>query len=42
MLHAYYLAFMHPKTAKRLSFTAPLPEDFVDALSALKDVMRDE
>ncbi len=37
MLHAYHLAFMHPKTGKRLSFTAPLPEDFLDAIAALKD-----
>jgi 23S rRNA pseudouridine1911/1915/1917 synthase len=35
MLHAYQLAFIHPRTAKRLSFEAPRPEDFRDALSAL-------
>ena len=35
MLHAYRLAFIHPRTAKRLSFEAPRPEDFLDALAAL-------
>ncbi len=36
MLHAYHLAFIHPRTAKRLSFEAPQPEDFLDALAALR------
>jgi 23S rRNA pseudouridine1911/1915/1917 synthase len=36
MLHAYRLAFIHPRTAKRLLFEAPRPEDFKDALAALK------
>ena len=36
MLHAYRLAFIHPRTAKRLSFDAPRPEDFEDALAALR------
>jgi 23S rRNA pseudouridine1911/1915/1917 synthase len=36
MLHAYRLAFIHPRTGKRLCFEAPLPEDFKDALQALK------
>jgi 23S rRNA pseudouridine1911/1915/1917 synthase len=36
MLHAGQLSFIHPRTAKRLSFTAPRPEDFLDALSALR------
>ena len=36
MLHAYRLAFIHPRTAKRLSFEAPQPEDFLDALAALR------
>ncbi len=36
MLHAFQLAFTHPSTGKRLNFTAPLPEDFLDALSALR------
>jgi len=36
MLHAHRLAFLHPRTAKRLSFEAPQPEDFADALAALR------
>jgi 23S rRNA pseudouridine1911/1915/1917 synthase len=36
MLHACRLSFIHPRTAKRLSFEAPRPEDFLDALSALR------
>jgi 23S rRNA pseudouridine1911/1915/1917 synthase len=36
MLHAFRLAFIHPRTAKRVHFQAPRPEDFNDALSALK------
>jgi 23S rRNA pseudouridine1911/1915/1917 synthase len=36
MLHAYYLAFMHPRTGRRMRFEAPRPEDFRDALAALK------
>jgi 23S rRNA pseudouridine1911/1915/1917 synthase len=36
MLHAWRLAFIHPRTAKRLSFDAPRPEDFLDALAALR------
>ena len=36
MLHAWKLAFIHPLTAKRLSFEAPQPEDFNDALLALR------
>lgn len=28
MLHAYSLAFTHPRTGERLTFTAPWPEDF--------------
>jgi 23S rRNA pseudouridine1911/1915/1917 synthase len=36
MLHAYRLAFIHPRTAKRLSFEAPRPDDFLDALAALR------
>jgi 23S rRNA pseudouridine1911/1915/1917 synthase len=37
MLHAYLLSFVHPRTGKRLSFKAKLPEDFLDALSALRE-----
>jgi 23S rRNA pseudouridine1911/1915/1917 synthase len=36
MLHAFQLSFMHPRTGKRLSSEARLPEDFRDALSALR------
>ena len=36
MLHAARLAFTHPRTAKKLNFSAPQPEDFLDALSALR------
>jgi 23S rRNA pseudouridine1911/1915/1917 synthase len=36
MLHAFHLGFIHPRTARRVSFEAPLPEDFVDALAALR------
>jgi 23S rRNA pseudouridine1911/1915/1917 synthase len=38
MLHAYLLAFIHPRTGKHLQFEAPLPEDFLDALDALRIV----
>ena len=38
MLHAGQLSFTHPHTGKRLSFTAPQPEDFLDALSALREI----
>lgn len=36
MLHAHRLAFIHPRTGRRLHFEAPRPEDFNDALAALK------
>jgi 23S rRNA pseudouridine1911/1915/1917 synthase len=36
MLHARHLAFVHPRTAKRLSFEAARPEDFEDALRSLQ------
>jgi len=36
MLHAFRLAFIHPRTGRGLVFEAPLPQDFVDALAALK------
>ncbi|MDL5051083.1 RluA family pseudouridine synthase [Oscillatoria amoena NRMC-F 0135] len=35
MLHAYRLAFAHPRTAKKLAFIAPLPEDFLTILERL-------
>jgi 23S rRNA pseudouridine1911/1915/1917 synthase len=36
MLHSFRLAFIHPRTGKRVSFEAPRPEDFLDALAALR------
>jgi 23S rRNA pseudouridine1911/1915/1917 synthase len=36
MLHAFELCFIHPRTAKRMAFRAPIPEDFLDALKALR------
>jgi 23S rRNA pseudouridine1911/1915/1917 synthase len=35
-LHAYHLAFLHPRTGRRVQFEAPLPEDFLDALAAFR------
>ncbi len=34
MLHAYSLAFEHPRTHEKMAFTAPLPEDFVKGLKS--------
>ena len=36
LLHSRELAFIHPRTEKRMSFEAPLPEDFEDALKCLR------
>jgi 23S rRNA pseudouridine1911/1915/1917 synthase len=36
MLHAFELGFTHPRTGKKLDFTAPMPADFEDALKALR------
>jgi 23S rRNA pseudouridine1911/1915/1917 synthase len=36
MLHSWRLAFSHPRTGKRLAFEATPPEDFLDALGALR------
>src|SRR5437660_5542963 len=36
MLHAYKLAFKHPRTGKKMSFEAPWPEDFKEGLTALR------
>ncbi len=35
MLHAWKLAFRHPKNEQRLSFEAPLPEDFRSVIESL-------
>lgn len=36
MLHAFRLAFIHPRSGKRVHFEAPLPKDFDDVLRALR------
>ncbi|HLH55375.1 MAG TPA: RluA family pseudouridine synthase [Verrucomicrobiae bacterium] len=36
MLHAFHLGFVHPRTGRKLGFEAPQPEDFKDALAALR------
>jgi 23S rRNA pseudouridine1911/1915/1917 synthase len=36
LLHAFELGFTHPRTGKKLDFTAPMPADFEDALKALR------
>ncbi|HEX4263949.1 MAG TPA: RluA family pseudouridine synthase [Verrucomicrobiae bacterium] len=36
MLHAFQLAFVHPRTAKRVHFEAPRPSDIEDMLKALR------
>jgi 23S rRNA pseudouridine1911/1915/1917 synthase len=36
MLHARELSFIHPRTGKEMSFEAPLPEDFGEALKFLR------
>jgi len=35
LLHAYRLTFVHPRTKKEVSFTAPLPDYFENVLSKL-------
>lgn len=32
MLHAYSLSFTHPTTGERMTFTAPLPVEFVKGM----------
>jgi len=36
-LHAMSLEFVHPETAKTVSFQAPLPEDFNDTINLLNE-----
>ena len=36
MLHAFQLAFIHPRSGKRVHFEAPLPKDFEQVLKALR------
>ena len=38
-LHGYRLTFTHPKTGEAMSFTAPVPDDFRSALTALHSVL---
>ena len=38
MLHAQKLAFLHPRTGKQQSFSAPYPADFGEALEKLRQV----
>jgi len=40
MLHAFHLAFIHSRTGRRIEFDAPLPADFLDALSVLRSAAR--
>ncbi len=35
LLHAFSLSFCHPRTGERLTFTAPLPDDFLRVLDIL-------
>jgi len=41
MLHAQTLAFDHPRTQKRLEFTAPLPQDMAAVVRQLEGCKRD-
>ena len=36
LLHAHKLTFTHPRSGKKMNFTAPWPEDFEDALKFLR------
>ncbi|MDR1590599.1 MAG: RluA family pseudouridine synthase [Puniceicoccales bacterium] len=42
MLHAESISFMHPLTGEKLSFTAPLPKDFCEALEKLHSMDGEE
>ena len=37
LLHAHYLEFLHPGTKKPVSFSAPLPDDFLNVLTVLQE-----
>jgi len=41
LLHAWKLVFQHPATGQTLSFEAPLPADFVQALALLRNLAPD-
>jgi 23S rRNA pseudouridine1911/1915/1917 synthase len=36
LLHAGEIGFIHPKTGEKVSFTAPLPEDFSEPLEKIR------
>jgi 23S rRNA pseudouridine1911/1915/1917 synthase len=36
LLHAHTLAFTHPRTGRKRSFTAPMPRDFQEAVERLR------
>ena len=36
MLHAFTLAFVHPRTGKKVNFKAPLPQDYEELLKKLR------
>jgi 23S rRNA pseudouridine1911/1915/1917 synthase len=36
MLHAFKLSFLHPEGGRKVSFEAPLPQDFTDVLRLLR------
>ena len=36
MLHAWKLTFVHPRTGRKRSYEAPVPEDFREAVAALR------
>lgn len=42
MLHAECISFEHPITGKRMTFHAPLPEDFKHHLKLLKELIADK
>src|SRR5205085_12219379 len=37
MLHAYRITFVHPRTGIKSAFEAPCPEDFQQAIAALRN-----
>jgi 23S rRNA pseudouridine1911/1915/1917 synthase len=36
MLHAWKLSFVHPRTEKPMNFTAPIPDDFRNAIPTVQ------
>ncbi len=35
LLHAYQISFPHPQSGDQITITAPIPDDFLEALEAL-------